>query len=196
MEYEARKGIIDRETFTEIAIQDILKLAGSLLYPQSTPYEGSWMKAYWMFAEYKLHTFTGMPFHKDTVVETVKKWRWMLRHAKRWFERSGIHPLFPGQYFDITRKDACEIGFWYLEKAWQRNEEKKERRKLAREGLNRQATERRKKISDNRKLEKQLRRYLSGKINGEVLYDYVRTNLSHHYLENLAELIQKQKHKA
>ena len=145
------------------------------------------------------------------MLEEFEKWIWMIDHAERWGKKRDWKFLYINDYLDTQRRDAREMGFWYLEKIWKQNEEKKAKRKVKRLKKTVEAQKRKKRIkldrvqefgyrsvkpgtnskslTDYEKARKKVRSYLYGSIPFEELHRYCRHNLSHTIVQGLQKII-------
>lgn len=115
---EAYSGTLTNDEFRELVLQDFFKSA-SKLWKHSTPYVGSWKKAINLYAENKWIAFTGNAFNKSNVVQDLQELRWRIEWARKWFYKNQFTPLFPFDYFDMSRKTRNEVGFEYTKIKWQ-----------------------------------------------------------------------------
>ncbi len=133
----------------------------------------------------------------------------MVDHAERWAKKRNWQFLYINDYLDTTRRDAKEVGFWYLEKQFKQNEKKKAARKAQRAKRAQQAQQRKSAIkadrvekfgyrsikpgtncsTDYEKAAKAVRKYLHGKITSQELYYYVENNLNQSIREGLKNII-------
>lgn len=198
LQKEALTGTISRLEFKTLLIQDFMKYSAQL-YRESTPYSRVWEKTLYMFEDHYFQSPNGRLYHKETMLKNIVKWRWMIKHAMHWFDKTGRNVLFPTDYFDFTRNTPEECGFWYLEKAFDKNEKLKEKRKLERAAKVKKGVERKKEIKKNRNEHKlalkAVREYLNGKRNYTELFDYVESTLHRKFIEELPKMIDQENFK-
>ena len=187
---EAFSGTLTSEEFRELAIQDFFKSI-SKIYKSSTPFAGSYKKAINMYYQNKWIAFTGNSFNKSVLVDEISQMRWRIEWARKWFIKNEFTPLFPYNYFDMTRKTSKEVGFEYTKAKW--NEHLKaiakydalKKKQLA------NATKRKETINHSKKCENAVTRFFKNKLTYSQLFDYVEQNLPKQYLEKLPDLILK-----
>ncbi len=187
---EAYNGTLTSTEFQHLIIQDCFCNAAKL-YRDATPYTGSWKNAINCWLQNKFMNYKGIVFNKTNIVDDVQQLRWRLEHARRWFSRTGIKPLYPSNYFDITRKTSKEIGFEFTRKAWERHVKYMENQPAKKRKLERNAEARLKTINHAKKFENEIKRFLRNKITLPQLYDYVRRNLPAEFYSKLPETIDK-----
>lgn len=188
---EAMYGILSREEFKEVILQDFFKTSAKL-YRNSTPYFGSWLKAYqnWM----KKMFFSGKEtlIHKTTMVERLQEYRWRLNHAHKWFTKhSEVNILFPSDYFDFTRLTAKECGFEYTKKAYKKHLKYESERISIENEQNRNAKQRKERINHAKKFETAFNKFKNNKLTLNQFYDYVKTNLPAQYQMTIVERIKE-----
>ncbi|MEE1899573.1 hypothetical protein V1389_14585 [Flavobacterium rakeshii] len=187
---EAYNGTLTRAEFRELVIQDFIKNSAKL-YRDTTPFAGSWKNAINHWMQNKFLTYNGIEFNKANVAEDVQQLRWRLEHARKWFNRTGIPPLYPSNYFDITRKTSKEIGFEYTKKAWERHVKYMESQPVKKRQLQRKAEARLKQINHSKKYENEIRRFLKNKISLPQLIDYVQNNLPQDFYIKLPQTLKQ-----
>lgn len=106
---EAFSGTLTNEEFRELAIQDFFKSI-SKIYKSSTPFAGSYKKAINLYYQNKWIAFTGNSFNKSVLVDEISQMRWRIEWARKWFVKNEFTPLFPYDYFDMTRKLQKKLG--------------------------------------------------------------------------------------
>src|SRR5690606_23629080 len=185
---EAYNGTLTRAEFRELVIQDFIKNSAKL-YRDTTPFAGSWKNAINHWMQNKFLTYNDIEFNKANIVEDVQQLRWRLEHARKWFNRTGISPLYPSNYFDITRKTSREIGFEYTKKAWERHVKYMESQPVKKRQLQRKAEARLKQINHSKKYENEIRRFLKNKISLPQLIDYVQNNLPQDFYAKLPQTL-------
>ncbi|CAM4176219.1 MULTISPECIES: hypothetical protein [Flavobacterium] len=182
---ESLNGTTTREQFKELVIQDFFKNAARL-YRNSTPYFGSWLKAYlsWMQRKFLVN---GNLYRKDLMVEKLQEFRWRLNHATKWFQAKGVRPLFPNQYFDFTRTTSKEIGFEFTKNAYTRsqnsltNKAKQENKMLA------DAKKRKERINHAKKFDLAFKRFTNNRATLNDTLDYIKNNLPENFRDKFSE---------
>ena len=187
---EAYNGTLTTTEFHQLVVQDFFCTTAKL-YRDTTPYTGSWKNAINCWMQNKFLNYKGIVFNKTNIVDDVSQLRWRIDHARRWFSRTGINPLYPSNYFDITRKTSKEIGFEFTRKAWDLHVKYEEGRAIKKRKLERNAEERLKKINHAKKFESEIKRFLRNKITLPQLYDYVSRNLPAEFYKKLPETINR-----
>ena len=187
---EAFSGTLTNDEFRELAIQDFFKSI-SKIYRFSTPFAGSWKKAITMYYQNKWIAFTGNSFNKSVLVDEIQQMRWRMEWARKWFIKNQFPPLFPYDYFDMTRKTSKEVGFEYTKAKW--NEHllsiaKYDALKKKQEG---NAVRRKETVNHAKKCETAVNRFFKNKVTYTQLFDYVEKNLPKQYIEKLPDLIMK-----
>ena len=139
----------------------------------------------------------------------------MVDHAQRWAKKRNWQFLYINDYLDTTRRDAKEVGFWYLEKQFKKNEKKKAARKAQRAKKAQKAQKRKTAIkadrvekygyrsikpgtnrsTDYEKAAKAVRKYLHGQITSQELFFYVENNLNQSIREGLKNIINNETQK-
>lgn len=113
LEKEAYGGILLKEEFRELCIQDILKMSAKI-WENERPSVDIWDKVLELYSNNKFLAFTGNSFSKANIVEGMKALRWRLNWVLEWFqEHKDINPLPPSDYFDFRKKSKEEGGFEY-----------------------------------------------------------------------------------
>ena len=207
---EAKNGTMSQQEFRILLFQEFLKYISRLKKGNQSA-AGAFFRAFEELEDQKLVTMTGRLFTKEVMVDHFEKWLWMVDHAERWGKKRDWQFLYINEYLDVTRRDAKEVGFWYLEKAWNKNEKQKAKRK-AKRAKKAAASQKRKKqikaervekfgyrsvkpgtnsrsLSDFEKARKKVRAYLYGELPFEELHRYCRHNLSQQIVDGLHNLI-------
>ncbi|WP_330442048.1 hypothetical protein [Flavobacterium sp. C4GT6] len=188
LQKEAFSGTLTNEEYIELFIQDLFKTA-TKLYRDATIYPGCWKNALNHWMQNKFRTYNGLPFNKASVFDSIQEIRWRLEHARKWFMRTGVTPLYPSNYFDITRKTNKEIGFEYTKKAWQNHLKYMESAPVKKRQMERKAALRLQDINHAKKYENQIKRFLKNKIALPDLIDYVQNNLPAQFYAKLPETL-------
>jgi uncharacterized protein YqgQ len=187
---EAFSGTLTNEEFRELAIQDFFKSI-SKIYRFSTPFAGSWKKAINLYYQNKWIAFTGNSFNKSVLVDELQQMRWRTEWARKWFIKNQFPPLFPYDYFDMTRKTSKEVGFEYTKAKWNEHLLSLIKYEALKKKQQNNAVRRLDTINHAKKCETVLNRFFKNKITYTQLYDYVQDNLPKEYLEKLPDLILK-----
>ncbi|MEC4048916.1 hypothetical protein OX284_005720 [Flavobacterium sp. SUN046] len=187
---EAFSGTLNNEEFRELAIQDFFKSI-SKIYKSSTPFAGSYKKAINLYYQNKWIAFTGNSFNKSVLVDEISQMRWRIEWARKWFVKNEFAPLFPYNYFDMTRKTAKEVGFEYTKAKWNEHLKAIAKYDALKKKQQANATKRKETINHSKKCENAITRFFKNKLTYSQLFDYVEQNLPKQYLEKLPDLILK-----
>ena len=117
--------------------------------------------------------------------------RWRTEWARKWFTKNQFSPLFPYDYFDMTRKTSKEVGFEYTKAKWNEHLLSIAKYDLLKKKQEGNAIRRKETINHAQKCETVLNRFFKDKITYTQLYDYVKANLPQEYIEKLPDLILK-----
>lgn len=192
---EAFSGTLTNEEFRELAIQDFFKSI-SKIYKSSTPFAGSYKKAINLYYQNKWIAFTGNSFNKSVLVDEISQMRWRTEWARKWFVKNEFTPLFPYQYFDMTRKTSKEVGFEYTKAKWNEHLTAIAKYDALKKKQQTSAKKRKETINHSKKCENALNRFFKNKLTYSQLFDYVEQNLPTQFLEKLPDLILKKSLKA
>ncbi len=192
---EAFSGTLTNEEFRELAIQDFFKSV-SKIYKSSTPFVGSYKKAINLYYQNKWIAFTGNSFNKSVLVDEISQMRWRIEWARKWFAKNEFSPLFPYDYFDMTRKAAKEVGFEYTKTKLNEHLSAIAKYDAIKKKQQSNAIKRKETINHSKKCETALNRFFKNKLTYSQLFDYVEQNLPKQYLEKLPDLILKKSLKA
>jgi hypothetical protein len=187
---EAFSGPLTSVEFRELAIQDFFKSI-SKIYKSSTPFAGSYKKAINLYYQNKWISFTGNSFKKSVLVDEITQMRWRTQWARKWFVKNEFPPLFPYDYFDMTRKTAKEVGFEYTKAKWNEHLVALAKYDALKKKQQSSAKRRKEVINHSKKCENALNRFFKNKLTYSQLFDYVEQNLPIQYLEKLPDLILK-----
>lgn len=212
---EARTGTMSQAAFRDLLFQEFMKYISRLKKGNQSG-AGAFYRAFEELEDKKLITAFGRYFTKDVMLEKFMIWLKCVDYAeKNWGQKRNWQFLYINAYLDTTRRDAKEMGFWYVvEKIYVQEEKKKAKRKAERAKRAAEAQKRKKKIKADRvekhgygsvkpgtnarsltdfeKARKQVRNYLYGKIPFEELHRYCRHNLSKTIVDGLQNLIQSE----
>lgn len=188
---EAYNGTMLKEDFRELIIQDFFKSI-SKIYKNSTPFAGSWKKAINFYMLNKFIAFTGDAFNKQSIVDDVQQLRWRIEWARKWYVKNQeVRPLFPADYFDMTRKTSKEVGFEYTKNKWLEHLQGKAKYEALKKKREADALRRKETINHAKKCENIVNRFFKDKITLSQLYDYVQNNLPKEFLDKLPQMIEK-----
>lgn len=187
---EAFSGTLTNDEFRELAIQDFFKTI-SKIYRFSTPFAGSWKKAITLYYQNKWIAFTGNSFNKSVLVDEIQQMRWRIEWARKWFLKNQFPPLFPYDYFDMTRKTSKEVGFEYTKAKWNEHLLSIAKYDALKKKQECNALRRKETINHAKKCETAINRFFKNKVTYTQLFDYVEKNLPKEYLEKLPDLILK-----
>lgn len=188
---EAYSGTMLKEEFRELVIQDFFKTM-SKIYKNSTPFAGSWKKAINFYMLNKWISFTGDAFNKAAIVDDIQQMRWRAEWARKWFVKNHkVTPLFPADYFDMTRKTSKEVGFEYTKAKYNEHLQGKAKYEALKKKREANAIRRKETINHAKKCENEVNRFFKNKITMSQLFDYVENNLPPDFLEKLPQMIEK-----
>ncbi|MFP9114330.1 hypothetical protein ACLI1A_10320 [Flavobacterium sp. RHBU_3] len=184
----AYDGMMSAAEYRELIIQELLKQSAKI-WINATPYAGSWKNAINHWMQHKFLNFKGEPFGPANVFDYLEEYRWRLEQARRWFSRASVDvkPLYPSDYFDTRRKTKAELGFEGTVAMWKRKLQYDEKRPIEKRKQEKKAEKRLQRISDNHKLNHQVKRYLGGKVSLIQLCEYVHENLPKEFYEKLPQ---------
>ncbi|TQI72246.1 hypothetical protein JM79_3203 [Gramella sp. Hel_I_59] len=210
LEHESGNGILSQPVFAELLYQEFMKVI-SRLKKKNQSAAGAFYRGFEELEDQKLKNFTGRYYTKTEMYREFKKWMWMINCAERWAKKRKWQFLYINDYLDTQRRDAKEVGFWYLEKAWKKNEQDKAKRKERRAEKRAAHTSRKagiktdrvekygyksikpgtnsRSLSDYEKVRAKVRKYLSGEIDFQELERYCSHNLNQTIVEGLGNLI-------
>jgi len=191
---EAFTGTLTNNEFRELALQDFFKSA-SKIYRNTTPFTGSWKLAINHIYENYFVSFRGGALNKSTLIDDIQALRWRLDYANRWFIKNDFNPLFPREYFDITRTTKQEVGFEYTKKAWDKHKKHLKDSELRKKKREAAAALRKTKINHAKKCETEVKRFLKNKITLPQLLQYVEKNLPPEFMDQLPEIVEKHRNK-
>ncbi len=187
---EAFSGTLNNDEFRELALQDFFKSI-SKIYRFSTPFAGSWKKAITLYYQNKWIAFTGTSFNKSVLVDEIQQMRWRIEWARKWFIKNQFPPLFPYDYFDMTRKTSKEVGFEYTKAKWNEHLLSIAKYDVLKKKQECNAVRRKETINHAKKCETAINRFFKNKVTYTQLFDYVEKNLPIQYIEKLPDLIMK-----
>lgn len=208
LEKEAESGTMSQQFFRILLFQEFMKYVSRLKKGNQSA-AGAFYRAFEELWDKKLITFTGNYFLKTRMLDEFKKWLWMVDHAERWLNKNPhFNLLYINDYLDTQRRDAKEVGFWYLEKQWNANEKKKADRKSNRKQARLDHLTRKKRIKTDRvekygyrsikkkakatdfeKAQVAVRKFLKKEMDFDDLYRYCQYNLNQTIVEGLENLI-------
>ena len=185
LQQEAGAGTLSREEFKTLLIQDFF-IYSSKLWANSTPYAGSFIKAMRMFEENEFQSPNGSLYHKDTMLKSIIKYRWMVDRAASWLKNHGKYTLYPHLYFDFTRTEKHEGGFWHWSNRYENQQARKKKVQNNKVSLVAKGKVRK---SDHRKAVKHINKYLNKKMNLTELQEYIAANLPNKFTEKLGLML-------
>lgn len=163
LEKEAYRGTLDRDEFKELVLQDFFKTAAKL-YKGSTPFVGSWIKAYNTWMAQKFLTPGGMASNKHVIVANLPELRYRLNWVRNFIKKNEeFNLLFPGEYFDPTRTTAKEGGFEFTVKKWKKHQAYLAKGATKKKKQSATAKRRKAGLSDIQKVDKIVLNYLKDK---------------------------------
>lgn len=175
---------ITSKEFKAILIQDFIK-SSAKIWKQHNVYVGEWKKTINYLNEELFKHIT----QKSTLIEKLKQYRWKLEFARKWFVKSEISALYPSLYFDKTRTQTNEIGFFGLHKVWKTHIKYQERKRLEKAQQQMQKNARKRKTEHQKKITTAIKKYEKGSYTAKQLYYYVETNLPHSFLVALPTIV-------
>ncbi|MDP2542697.1 hypothetical protein CSC81_04605 [Tenacibaculum discolor] len=175
---------VTTEEFKAILLQDCIKTSAKL-WKQHNVYVGEWKKA---INYLNNELFTNIT-QKTTLIQKLKEYRWKLEFARKWFIKSQVTALYPSLYFDKTRTQTHEIGFFGLHKVWKTHVKYQEQKAIEKAQQQTQQNARKRKATYQKKITTAIKKYEKGNYTAKQLYTYVQTNLPHSYLSVLPTMI-------
>lgn len=113
---------VSNDEFKKIIIQDFIKTA-SKIWQSHDVYIGEWLKTIKYLERKLFSTIT----QKENILNKLREYRWKINFARNWFKITKVNALYPYAYFDITRIQKNEIGFFGLHRNWLKHLKKKEK---------------------------------------------------------------------
>ncbi|WP_286914802.1 hypothetical protein [Flavobacterium sp. UBA4197] len=186
---EAYNGTMTRDEFKELIIQDFLKMS-SKIWRGKRVYVGAWKNTITAMQEHWFLALGKNTFNKNIAVEMLQEYRWRINHARQWFLSKDFTPLFPSDYFDLSRTDKKEVGFAYTAKAWKRRLKYEEQKAVKRRIQEKKTATRKENVAAAKAVETKINSYLNGKIGVEALFNYV-LNKYPTFTDKLTSMVQK-----
>jgi DNA-binding Lrp family transcriptional regulator len=177
-------GNLTNEEFAHILQQDVLK-SSAKIWKNHSVFVGEWKKTINQITEI---FFTSCQ-NKDQMLQKLIEYRWKLNFARKWFSKNERNALFPFQYFDKTRVKSGELGFFGLHSVWKTHLNYLLKRQKEEKAAKLTAAQRQRKLTNNKKLEKAINQYYSGKWSFNRLTNYVQDSLGNDYYLKLPSLI-------
>ncbi|MFL0063716.1 hypothetical protein [Tenacibaculum maritimum] len=178
-------GLLSTDEFKQIVIQDFIK-SSAKIWKKHNVYVGEWKKTINLLKTQLFKNIT----HKSTVIKKLKELRWKLDFARTWFsKKEDVNALFPFAYFDKTRTNSNELGFYGLHSIWKSHLKYQEKKAQNDKELAQNSSARKRKLSMQKKLTRAISKYDLGQFTYRQLFNYVQDNLSHDYLTLLPALI-------
>ncbi len=172
---EAYNGIMSREDFHDLIIQEFLKQSAKI-WKGKNANTGTWVNTYKLLKNNYFIGANGKSVHKYYQVELLGEYRWRIDHARKYFLRhKDFNPLYPSQYFDRTRKTHQEGGFEWTKKAWQKHLKYTQEKDARKHSALRKAELRKQKRNAHKAITWELKKYISEKCTLEELYEFVNT---------------------
>ncbi len=188
LDREAYSGIISREDFHDLIIQEFLKQSAKIWKGKNATV-GTWMNTYKLL---KSSYFVGLhykPLHKNYQVELLGEYRWRIEHARKYFLRhKDFNPLYPSQYFDRTRTTNQEGGFEYTKKAWQKHLKYTQERDVRKHSAERKSQLRKDKINAHKAVTLEIKKYIADKCTITELYHFVSSKYPE-YVEHISDMM-------
>lgn len=186
----AQYAHVNREDFKKIIIQDFIKTSSKIWKNhEQTPYVGEWKRTINILNDQLFSKIN----EKETIIKKLREYRWKLEFARKWFVKTKeVKALYPYSYFDKSRVNSNEIGFYGLHKVWKTHLKYKQKRLSEKKELELKSNARKRKLSAKNKLDKAINKYYTGKYNYKQLYNYVQDNLPHEYLNTLSSIVNNQ----
>lgn len=178
-------GDLSKEDFKKILIQDFIKTSAKI-WKNHKVYPGTWYNA----IEGLNDTLFKNLVEKESVENKLREYRWKIEWSRKFFNNSNVTALFPSDYFDSTRKNKNEIGFFsnYLHKKWLESKSKEGKNKKNKALESSKRKKRLKNFKYDNNLKKAIEKYNSGKYNYKQLSDYVCDNLPKKYIAEFLKL--------
>lgn len=180
LERELLYGNLTITELKRILIIDFARTS-SKMWKNSNVYPGVWVNALREIEKYFQLAPGNYKIQKQKLVKKIIELRYRINYAIRWFashKRAKLNPLFPSDYFNISRKTAKEIGFRYTVKRWQQHLEGKAETK-AKKLI--KAKDSRKKVNTNKYTQmwkRAVKRYENNEYKSlDRLFEYVKQNL-------------------
>jgi len=187
LKYEAKNGTLSQEEFKTLVIQDFLKQS-SQLWKGKSVFKPVWIKTLLNFEDNKLQNHVEQLYHKDTMLQHLLKWRWMLMRAVAWCGKEGHYALYPSMFFEANRTETHEGGFWHWEKKYEAGQRRKQDAKNKQVSNNKKGKERK---GNHRKFVAALNKYEAKKYTLIQFQDYVTTTLPAKYHNKVGTAINK-----
>ncbi|WP_299009135.1 hypothetical protein [uncultured Tenacibaculum sp.] len=175
------------EEFKAVLIQDFIKVSAKI-WKQHNVYVGEWKKA----INYLNDTLFKNITQKSTLIQKLQEYRWKLNFARKWFIKSNVSALYPSMYFDATRTESKEIGFFGLHKVWKTHCKYLENKSKNQQRNKTQRNVRKRKLSAQQKLTTAIKKYEAGKYTAQELFSYVQHHLPNDFLLALPNLVNNQ----
>ncbi|WBL25092.1 hypothetical protein [Zunongwangia sp. HGR-M22] len=182
---EAYYGAMHPEDFKELAIQDIFKYA-AILFSSLEVHPGSWVNAYKIWIKEKFQNFNGQTLSKPNMFSQWQKAIEVLRQVKKYSQNhKEWQPLYPSRYFDPAFTYKENNSFEYAYRFFKLDQEKVDsyqKRRIQAEKSLRYKT-------DTEKAREQIRKFINGRIELQLVYDYVKYNCNREVYRNINALI-------
>lgn len=177
-------GNLTSEEFKAVMIQDFIKVSAKI-WKQHNVYVGEWKKA----INYLNDTLFKNITQKSTLIQKLQEYRWKLNFARKWFIKSNVSALYPSLYFDTTRTESKEIGFFGLHKVWKTHCKYLENKSKNQQRNKTQRNVRKRKLLAQQKLTTAIKKYETGKYSENELYQHIKLHLPVDFLIALPSLM-------
>jgi len=190
---ELQYGNLDGNELKQVLLQDFIKTSAKI-WKNHSVYEGEWRKVINQFQKEFLKKVT----QRANLIKQVHQLRFRLEFARKWFlktqkstKKNTVAALYPAAYFDPTRTDTNEIGFAGTYKIWKTHLKQETAENERVKARIQEANDRKRRLTNHKKLTQAVSQYLQGKKTTEQLFDYVDTNLSPAWLGQIPIIIDK-----
>lgn len=187
---EAAKGSLSREEFSNVLINYFFMYA-SKIYKDRNATFGSWRIAIEMWQKHRFRLKNGQLMHKDTMIQNLYAFMHGIKEVSNFCRKNPEYrTLYPNQYFDLQRKDKKSGGFeFYARAKWVSYLDQQERIDKVEAKQKDEKQQRLLLENYNRRFEKQVRKWLNGKMSYEALTSYAAYNLPQNMQKNLGKII-------
>lgn len=174
----ANYGDLLKSEFLEVLVQEFMKITAPMYKDKSVVF-GSWNKSYDFIKELFLNNNNSIPGHV-VLLHRFEALFWRINKAKSYFRSNNndSRVLFPGQYFDPTRKSSKSGGFAYTLVFWKRYQESISNQQKIKAKQEYEAKQRNKKYKAIHLIDQKIKQLKNGKITLEQLQDYVTDHAS------------------
>ncbi|TXK73924.1 hypothetical protein [Mesonia sp. HuA40] len=189
LKQEVFYGALNQDDFKEVIIQDIFKFSAKIFNDLNDIHPGAWVNAYNLWIKSKFISPNGYTLNKVNLFDRWQKHIAVLQEIRKFKENHpSWQPHYPSLYFDPARLYKENNSFEYAYRNFRLEstalESEKSRKLKALKDL--------RKKTDVKKAQLKIREYLSGKINLDAVYEYVKYNCNHEVNEKINILIKKE----